>query len=107
MAFKRYKITCLSCKRSDTVLIEMSGKPNILYESGPQTNLTSARWRKDSQWGFECICGNYDLLAQEEKPDADKLISGSPTRILQIAKILKQKPRMRFKMELYGGLPGN
>lgn len=94
--YKRYKITCVKCKKQDHVLIK---ERSILYESGAQTNLTSSRFRPDKVWGFECICGNYDLLAHEESKDFDKLISGTPSRIAEIANILSKKPIKRFSME--------
>jgi len=85
-------------------MIEGESK-NVLFEGGPKSSLAAARWRVDRQWGFECMCGNYDLLAEQEKPDLDKLLSGSPSRIVQIAEMLKAKPQLRFKMESINGLP--
>lgn len=98
---KRYKISCTKCKKIDHVLID-TDKNALYFESGAKTNLTAARWRKDMTWGYECICGNYDLLAEVEKKDFDTLVSGSPSKIMDIAKILKSKPIVRFKMEAVG-----
>lgn len=95
---KRFKVTCLECGESDIVTIDEDGHQMLMQDKVMQTPIASARWRKDLEWGFECFCGNYDLLSNEEKGDWKKLISGSPLRIAQIVQILAQKPKKRFNM---------
>lgn len=99
MNTQKFTVTCLNCKQSDTVDIDNANHRVFEYGKGVNTNITSARWRKDNSWGFECICGNYDLLAEEEKADFEKLVNGSPLRLAQIAEILKEHTK-RFNLEV-------
>lgn len=92
-----YKVVCLNCKQSDTVAIDDRNHIAFQYGKGVNTNITAARWRPDLKWGFECICGNYDLLAQNE--DVDKYVNAPPLRLKQIIDLLKDtKPKFNFEV---------
>lgn len=98
MNVQTFQLTCLNCKQTDTVGIDNNNHVVFEYGKGVNTNITSARWRKDESWGFECACGNYDLLCEEEKPEFEKLVSGAPLRLAQIAEMLKVKNVKRFEL---------
>jgi len=96
---RTYKVTCLNCENTDTVGVDDNNHIVFQYGKGVNTNFTAARWRPDNSWGWECVCGNYDLLAEEEKPKFKELVSGAPMRLEQIASMLKVKNRKAFIME--------
>lgn len=96
---KRFKVTCKECKRNDVVTIDEDRHTIMLFEKQIRTPLLSGRFRKDLNWGWECVCGNYSLLAEEEKADFNNLVSGSPQRIADIAQMLKKPVANRFSME--------
>ena len=97
---KKYRVECLNCKEGDTLTIDDSEHIVLFWEKIMLTPIKSARWRKDMKWGFECKCGNYDLLCEEEKPDFDKYVAGSPDRLAEITRMLNQKGVQRFKLEV-------
>jgi len=72
---KRYEITCLKCKQSDILLIEDDSHAIINYSKGAGTNLLAGRWRKDNQWGFECICGNDNRVSKQEEQFLTELVT--------------------------------
>lgn len=86
----KYKITCKNCKQSDVVHIE--NDTQILW--GKNTYIISGRKRLDMQWGWQCLCGNNDILSdQEERVITDK-VNPDPQEINQILKNLEpQKPK--------------
>lgn len=65
----KYKITCKNCKQSDILHIEQD--TNILWDKN--TYIISGRKRLDMNWGWQCRCGNNDLLTdQEDRVITDK-----------------------------------
>lgn len=92
----KYKVTCLKCKKSDVITI--AGEQVIDYEGKFQTPFLAFRYRPDSNWGFECKCGNDSRLLKEEMPDFDRLVQGDAKGIANIIKNLKESPN-KFKME--------
>lgn len=95
----RYKVTCKQCKRSDIITIDDAKHQVLFYDRMINTPILASRFRGDLQWGFECVCGNYDMLAEQEKGNFNNLVSGTPNRIAEIAAILKSPVTHRFKME--------
>lgn len=96
---KQLKVTCLSCKKSDTITIDERSHTVWDYGKKLLTNFLSARWRSDLQWGFECVCGNDNRLAKAEKKDFDTLVQGDPMSIKRIADSLKIPDEKQFTME--------
>lgn len=93
---KKYKVTCLKCKKHDVLLID--GSQVLDYEAKFQTPFLSFRMRPDQQWGFECRCGNDSRLLKEEMKDFDKLVQGDEMGIAKILKNIKESPN-KFVME--------
>ena len=75
ISMKRYEVTCLKCKQSDILLIEDDSHAIINYGKGAGTNLLAGRWRKDNQWGFECICGNDNRVSKQEEQFLTELVT--------------------------------
>lgn len=90
-----YKVICKQCGKSEIIPID---KDNNVYW-GRVKSIISARYRLDMQWGFQCLCGNNDLLTRQE----DKVITDKQNPdVRDIDKVLKtlipDKPK--FEMEL-------
>jgi len=94
----RYKVTCLKCKRSDYVSI--SPDKQLIFEGMMQTPFLAARWRTDSNWGFECSCGNDNRIALKEERFLDQLVNGTPMGIEKIKASLKIPDVKQFSLEV-------
>lgn len=103
-----YKVTCLSCNGSNIAKITD-------YQDGKIINLNddhkrypdkifiiSGRYRPDMEFGWECgKCGNYSLVAPQEKNDVASLVSnGSESALEKIKASLKRPNEKKFHMEL-------
>jgi hypothetical protein len=96
MESKRYRITCLKCKKSS--LINIVDGQDVVYVD--HTPIIACRLRGDLKWGFECMCGNDSRLCVEEKKDANILIQGSSEGIIKkVVDSLKIKDELKFRME--------
>lgn len=92
---KTYRVTCKKCKNSEELIIDTS---NTIYWK-PVKHIISGRFRLDMNWGWQCICGNDDLITQQEKREIRNLQSPNPSDITKVLKALvPDKPK--FKMEL-------
>lgn len=89
-----YKITCKSCKNTDTIKID---KDRIIW-NGKNQNIISGRHRLDQEWGWECKCGNYDITTKQERRQIQNLQSPSPQDIHQVIKNL-ESDKPKFLME--------
>lgn len=88
-----YKITCHDCQNSDTISIN---EGNIIW--GKNTFIISGRRRLDNQWGWQCFCGNNDLMTRQEVKYITNKQNPDPQEIKQILNNLKpDKPK--FLME--------
>lgn len=69
------QVRCMSNKCKDRVIAYIDTNQDV-HENNPLTDkktgayksgLSSSRMRMDGYWGFHCYCGNYSILAQEER----------------------------------------
>lgn len=89
-----YKVICRKCTNSDRVAIE-SGRD--VYWGSPK-HIISARKRLDGNWGWQCMCGNNDLMTLQEKRQIKNPQTPDPADIKTVLKNLKvQTPK--FVME--------
>lgn len=96
---KRYEITCLKCKQSDICLIDDTSHAIINFGKGAGTNLLSGRWRKDMQFGWECVCGNDNRISKQEEAFLSELVTkGDKKAIDDIKKSLKIDDKKQFVM---------
>lgn len=59
--------------------------------------IVSGRERLDGQWGFQCICGNNDLLTTQEARTFSNPVAPKPQEINDIVKNLKpDKPKFEM-----------
>lgn len=88
----KYKVTCLKCKESD---IHTIYKDNIIdWQNSSSNFIVSARMRLDSQWGFQCLCGNNDILTKQEQRQITDKQNPDPLEIEKVIKnIVPDKPK--------------
>lgn len=99
---KRYKVICGSCRSVRQVGIIKGAMGEIIdwldNLPDPQVvKIISGRKRMDNNFGWECVCGNNDLLTQQEIASIKNKSAPKPQELNQIMKNLKpQEPK--FKM---------
>lgn len=77
------KVTCTKCKQSGMISIIENHDPMLKQKyiadwgNSKANNIISFRHRLDDKFGFECICGNYSILA---KAEAGILIGEKPSK---------------------------
>lgn len=90
----RYKITCTKCKESRVV--GFTGNRIDWLDNKIDEKIISGRKRLDGEWGWECLCGNRDILTKQEQ---SYLINSNGETLSDITEKLKvQKPK--FAMEV-------
>ena len=65
-----------------------TGQPRI---KEPTIKFLSVRYRQDGEWGFQCLCGNYSLLAKAEEGIVKQ--DGKPPSSAGIQEIAKRLDR--------------
>lgn len=95
----KYKVTCLKCGQSDVLAIDEFNHYVGDTERKLNTNFLTFRWRGDSKWGFQCVCGNDNRLAFEEKEQFDDLVAGDPATVKRIADSLLIPDEVQFSMK--------
>lgn len=85
-----YKITCKDCEKSTPVGL-VNGQ-SILWNNGG--NIISGRKRLDGEWGWQCMCGNNDILTKQEERQITNKQEPDKKEIEHILKNLKpDKPK--------------
>lgn len=92
---KRYKVTCLKCKSSESIPID-TNRNLVAWEK--VTRIISARFRLDNKWGFQCLCGNNNLLTKQEDEKIKDKQNPDPKDISYVVKNLKPDNRKLFEM---------
>lgn len=77
-----YKVACKNCRKSEAIVID--DQNNIYWK--PVKYIISGRYRLDMNWGWQCMCGNNDLVTEQEKREISNLAAPDP---LDISKVLK------------------
>lgn len=85
MNYSTYQVKCKKCKKSDKITI--TSENQILW--GDNKNIISGRRRLDSEWGWECLCGNNTILTKQEKTFISDKQNPEPKEISQIVQNLK------------------
>lgn len=94
MNIQSYRVTCNKCKKSDDLAIDAN---NSIYWK-PTNYIISGRYRLDMNWGWQCSCGNNDLVTKQEHKHIKNLQAPDPADIGEVLKnIMPDKPK--FKME--------
>lgn len=89
-----YKVVCKNCKKSEDIVID--DDKNIYWKQ--VKNIISGRYRLDMNWGWQCICGNNDIVTEQEKREIHNLQAPDPIDISKVLKsIIPDQPK--FLME--------
>lgn len=94
MGYQRYKIICKDCGATEIIQL----KPNDGVIWGKPKMIISARRRLDNQWGFQCFCGNNDLLSKQERKEISNFQQPDPKEIRKVVNNIKPS-KMNFAME--------
>lgn len=89
-----YRVLCKNCKNSEDITIDEQHRiywPTVKY-------IISGRYRLDMQWGWQCICGNNDLVTAQERQTISNLQTPDPKDIAEVLKSIKPD-EPKFNME--------
>lgn len=91
---KTYRVKCKVCGQHDDIVID--DNHNIYWK--PVNYIISGRYRLDMNFGWQCKCGNNDLVTKQEKRDIRNLQAPDPKDISKVLKAI-QTDKPKFKME--------
>lgn len=80
MNVTRYQVTCSAC--GGTSRIEIDSEDRVYWYDVDK--VISARKRLDGQWGFQCSCGNNDIMTAQETQMISDQANPKPQEIEQI-----------------------
>lgn len=89
-----YKIICKECKLDQVIDIDERRQINW----GKADRIISGRYRLDNNWGWQCICGNEDIMTDQEKRMIKNHQNPDPQDIRMVLNNLKPQ-RSKFVME--------
>lgn len=98
-----YIVKCKKCKAERKIsIVGSEGKELIDWldnnPSADKVKIISGRKRFDGQWGWCCICGNDDIMTEQEKNYIDNPQEPADSDILKIVNNLKgQKPLFEMR----------
>ena len=99
--FKTMTITCTNCnaRRNIKIVQTASGEMIDWLETPELANhpIVSARKRLDGQWGFQCQCGNNDILTDQERRTITNPAEPDMKQIDEVIKNLVMQPP-KFEM---------
>lgn len=99
---RNFKVTCGKCKKTSEVKIyenESNLYPFHRVEYLEDGNIISARFRFDDQWGFECKCGENNILSETEKRYwKHTVVAPKPQEMKSIVDNLKPE-KQKFSLE--------
>lgn len=88
-----YVITCLKCKATRRIQVTKTAVGNRIdwleQDSSPHEKIISGRERLDGEFGFQCVCGNNNLLTQQEAKTFANPAAPKPQEINEIVENLK------------------
>ena len=92
---KKLEVTCLQCKNSDKIVTYEDRL--IDWGASTCTYIVSGRKRLDGNWGWQCACGNNDIMTQQEIEHITNKQDPDPKEIQDILKDIKpDKPRFSY-----------
>lgn len=94
MSTTTYKVICKKCKHSEDIVIDDNN--NIYWK--PVKWIISGRYRLDMNWGWQCVCGNNDLVTKQEQKEISNLQAPDPKDISKVLKdLIPDKPRFEMR----------
>lgn len=64
---KHYEVSCNKCGETRQISIRQDGAIDWLEKKADNPKIISGRKRLDGYFGWECMCGNYSILTDQEK----------------------------------------
>jgi hypothetical protein len=89
-----YRVLCKNCKNHEDITIDQKNTiywPTVKY-------IISGRYRLDMQWGWQCICGNNDLVTTQERQTISNMQNPDSRDIAKVLKSIKPD-EPKFVME--------
>lgn len=99
----KYRIKCDNCQAERVVGVIKSFSGDIIdwldnHPDPQEVRIISGRPRLDGNFGWQCVCGNDDLLCEQEKKHIENLQTPSRDDLVKLREIIKpEKPK--FHME--------
>lgn len=100
MEVKTYLVRCTECSAERTVKLAKGplGTQIDWMEDGEDHKIVSFRERLDSQYGWQCACGNNDLMTAQEKQNIENYAAPKPKEISEIVNnLIVQKPKFEVQ----------
>lgn len=100
---KSYLITCKQCGAARKIRLFSSSQGEVVdwLDNNPdpkQAKIISGRKRLDGLWGWQCVCGNDDIMTEQERRMISNPAAPDPKTMIEISKNTKvQAPK--FAME--------
>ncbi len=96
-----YIISCLKCKAERRIKVtqtQLGRQIDWLEKEAPKPDrIISGRERLDGQFGFQCLCGNNDLLTTQEASTFSNPAAPKPQELEDIVKnLVTDKPKFRM-----------
>lgn len=94
MNVTRYNVVCSVCGGSSRV--EIDNMDRIYWYDTDK--VISARKRLDGQWGWQCACGNSDIMTDQEINYIENPTNPKPKEIQQVVdNLVIQKPKFEMR----------
>lgn len=99
----KYSVKCLECKSKRQVNIVTSEGRELIdwLDNNPNpeaVRIISGRKRFDGNFGWQCICGNNDIMTKQEQSYITNKQSPSPNDVASLVKnLLPQKPQFEMR----------
>lgn len=102
MESKQVKVICKECDSSRTIRIHktpVGGRIDWLEDKyGIKHDIVSGRERLDGEFGFQCICGNNDLLTTQEAKAFTNPAAPSPKELDEVIKnLVPDQPKFELQ----------
>ena len=94
MNVTRYNVVCSVCNGSSRV--EIDSMDRIYWYDTDK--VISARKRLDGQWGWQCACGNNDIMTEQEINFIENPTNPKPKEIQQVVdNLVIQEPKFEMR----------
>jgi hypothetical protein len=90
------KVICSKCNGESVIKID---EQNKLIDWKKIGSVISGRYRLDTQWGWQCYCGNNTIMSDQERKSIADYRQPTIKEVNDITKNLVIVPDTSFRME--------